>query len=159
MFNYKTSLLPAIATLFLAFATPAQSEDHPYPAWRALRDPVVNMRVGPGEEYAIRFIYHRQYLPIKVLRSYQGWYFVEDADGAKGWMMGRFLAKGQSALVRGRTPVEMHAGAGGGTPLLWRLSPGVVGHLGACKDGWCQLDVDHHVGYVEQARLWGAGPP
>ena len=117
------------------------------------------MRTGPGEDYAIRFVYHRQHLPVKVLRSYQGWYFVEDNQGARGWMMGRFLTKPVGAIVSGKGQVEMRAGPSSGAQILWRLSPGVVGRLMGCKDGWCQFDVDRHIGYVPQDRLWGAGKP
>lgn len=145
----------ALAAFFLP-TTSARAAANEYPAWRSLRDPVVNMRVGPGQDYAIRFVYHRQGLPIKVLRGYQGWFYVEDADGARGWMMGRFLAKGQNALIHGQGAAEMHAAPTAVSPLLWRLSPGLVGRLGPCKDGWCQLDVARHVGFVPQARLWGA---
>jgi SH3-like domain-containing protein len=34
-----------------------------------------------------------------------------------------------------------------------------VGKLGNCGNGWCQLNVDNHVGYVRQERLWGVGEP
>lgn len=115
------------------------------------------MRTGPGEDYAIRYVYHRQHMPVRVLREYQGWAFVEDPEGARGWILGRFLVKARSALVRGPGPVDMRASPGG--PLLWKLAPGVVGRLGACGDGWCQIDVDHHVGFVPEARLWGTKNP
>jgi len=135
------------------------ADDSVFPAWRSLRDPVVNMRVGPGEDYAIRYTYHRQHLPVKVLRLYQGWYLVEDPQGARGWIMMRFLNKTRTAFVRGAQPVEMHATAGQGGQVLWRLSPGVVGKLGPCQDGWCQLDVNQHVGYVADGGLFGVGNP
>lgn len=142
-----------------ACAAPVGAEAPQFPAWRSLRDPVVNMRTGPGEDYAIRFVYHRQFLPIKVLRVFQGWYLVEDPDGSRGWMMMRFLNKTPTALIRGKGPVEMHAGPSEGSPLLWKLAPGLVGRLGPCKDGWCQMDIDRHVGFVPEGRLWGVGKP
>jgi SH3-like domain-containing protein len=151
----------ALAGLVIAGAWggPVGAETPQFPAWRSLRDPVVNMRTGPGEDYAIRFIYRRQFLPIKVLRLYQGWYLVEDPDGSRGWMMMRFLNKTPTALIRGKGPVEMRAGPGADAQLLWKLAPGLVGRLGPCKDGWCQMDIDRHVGFVPEGRLWGAGKP
>jgi len=145
--------------LALACAAPSQAAGDDFPAWRSLRDPLVNMRAGPGEDYAIRFVYHRQHLPVKGLRAYQGWVFVQDADGARGWIMLRFLAKAPNVLIRGAGPVEMRAGPGRQTPLLWRLAPGVVGRLGECREGWCRIDVDKRVGFVPQDRLWGVGKP
>jgi len=151
-FLLAPALLPA-----LMIATTAMAADATYPAWKSLRDPVVNMRMGPGEDYAIRFVYHRQNMPIKALRAWQGWYFVEDSDGARGWIMMRFLNKTHTGLVRGKTPVEMRQAPGGA--VLWRVSPGVVGRIIECRDGWCQFDVDRHTGFVPQDRLWGAAKP
>ncbi len=148
--------LMLIAPLLGAVATPVRAaDDGAFPMWRSLRDPVVNMRTGPGEDYGIRFVYRRQHLPVKVLRTWGGWYFVEDPDGTRGWMMMRFVSREQTALINGRRPVEMHAGPGETTPLLWKLAPGVIGKLGDCKERWCRLDVDHHAGYVPAERLWG----
>lgn len=146
--------------LLAGLGGPARAgDDGQFPAWRSLRDRVVNMRVGPGEDYALRFIYHRQHLPVKVLRLYQGWYLVEDPEGARGWIMMRFLNKARTGMVRGTQPLEMHAAPGQGAQVLWRLAPGVVGNLLGCQDGWCQFDVDHRVGYVAQGSLFGAGQP
>jgi len=162
MVRFSASPLPLRAVILgLALLTaPARAaDDGQFPAWRSLRDPLVNMRVGPGEDYAIRFVYHRQHLPVKVLRLYQGWYLVEDPEGARGWIMMRFLNKTRSGLVRGTEPLELRAAPGQGAPVQWRLSPGVVGKLGACKDGWCQMDVEQHVGYVPEGSVFGAGNP
>jgi SH3-like domain-containing protein len=43
--------------------------------------------------------------------------------------------------------------------LRWNLEPGVVGKLGDCEAGWCELSVGPRKGWVEQKRLWGAGEP
>jgi SH3-like domain-containing protein len=154
------SQLSLAATLAGAAVAPVQAASDPgFPSWRSLRDPVVNMRVGPGEDYAIRFVYHRQNLPIKVLRLYQGWYLVEDPDGARGWMNARFVNRTPTALIRGKGPVEMHAGPAQGSPLLWKLAPGNVGRVGPCQQGWCEFTLEARKGFVPQDRLWGAGTP
>jgi SH3-like domain-containing protein len=35
----------------------------------------------------------------------------------------------------------------------------VVGALGDCEAGWCELDVAGREGWVRAERLWGAGEP
>ena len=117
------------------------------------------MRVGPGEDYRINWRFHRENLPVKVLRVMQGWRLVQDPDGARGWMMARFLKRERGAIVQGRELAEMREKASADSTLLWRLQPGVTGKLGDCADGWCRLDVDGRVGYVRQEPLWGAGNP
>lgn len=117
------------------------------------------MRVGPGEDYLIAWIYRRQQLPLKVLRIKDGWRLVQDPDGAQGWMLSQFLTRERTGFVRGKGPAAMRADPAGNARLLWRLAPGVVGLLGDCKAGWCAFDVGGRKGYVEMGRLWGAGEP
>ena len=117
------------------------------------------MLVGPGEDYRIAWVYHRQHLPLKVLRMMEGWRLVQDPDGAQGWVLARLLTRERSGFVAGKDPAELHEQANANSKLLWRLAPGVVGKLGNCSSGWCQFAVGSRQGYVEQALVWGAGEP
>lgn len=137
----------------------ARAEDSGVPYWASLRGKDVNMRVGPGEDYRINWRYHREHLPVKVLRVMDGWRLVQDPDGVRGWMMARFLKRERGAIVQGRQPVAMREAAAADAPVLWRLEPGVTGILGDCADGWCKFDVNGRAGYVRQEPLWGAGNP
>jgi SH3-like domain-containing protein len=123
-----------------------------------LRADEVNMRVGPGEDYGVRFVYHRKHLPVRVLRIKENWRLVEDPDGVRGWMVINFLST-SAARRCGARPAEMRSGGSENAGLLWKIAPGAVGKLGNCGNGWCQLNIDNHVGYVRQERLWGVGQP
>lgn len=147
------------ALALVCCALPALADDTKTPYWASIRAGEVNMRVGPGEDYRIVWVYHRPHLPFKVLRTKEGWRFVEDPDGARGWVLARFLTRERTAFVEGRQPAEMRDRGGPDGKLLWRLAPGVVGLLGDCSQGWCQFNVGERKGYVEQTRLWGAGEP
>ena len=151
-----------LTTLFAAAAvlsSPLRADDPTTPYWAAIRSDEVNMRVGPGEDYRIVWVYHRQHLPLKVLRMKEGWRLVQDPDGAQGWVLARLLTRERSGFVSGKDPAEMHEAANASSRLLWQLAPGVVGKLGNCSSGWCQVAVGPRQGYVEQTRLFGAGEP
>lgn len=144
----------------LSFTVPALAQDAAKtPYWATVRSEEVNMRVGPGEDYAIVWVYKRPLLPLKVLRMKEGWRYVEDPGGAKGWVLGSLLARKRGGYVQGTTPADMREGAGAGSKLLWRLAPGVIGELGDCKSGWCSFSVGPRKGFVAQDRIWGAGEP
>ena len=97
---------------------------------------------------------------MKVLRRMEGWRLVEDPDGARGWMLARFLKRDRGAIVKGKGLAEMREKGDDGARLLWRLEPGVSGRLGDCDGGWCRLDLgDGRAGFVAQERLWGWGNP
>ena len=151
--------LAFVAAALAVLAVPAVGQDTKTPYWASIRAEEVNMRVGPGEDYRILWVYRRPQLPFKVLRIKEGWRFVEDPDGAKGWVLARFLTRQRTGFVKGKDPAPMRESGAADARLLWRLAPGVVGLLGDCSAGWCQFSVGPRQGYVEQARLWGAGEP
>lgn len=146
-----------LAAGLIALSAPAQAQVRKVPYWASLTEDRVNMRVGPARTYQIAWIYRREDLPLKVLRLHEGWRLVEDPDGARGWMLSRFLSLRRTAIVRPAV-AELRDRAGAGR-LLWRLERGVVGQLGECTGGWCRFDVGGRAGYVAADALWGDGVP
>lgn len=142
-----------------ATASPVSAQEVAVPYWASIRVSEVNMRVGPGEDYRINWVYRRPQLPLKVLRMMEGWRLVQDPDGARGWMLARFLTRDRGAIVRGKGLAEMREAGDEGARLLWKVQPGVVGKLGNCKAGWCKFEVGGHLGFVRSERIWGAGEP
>lgn len=153
------SLRHLIGLAVLSIAVPAVAQDEDVPYWASIRVSEVNMRVGPGEDYRIAWVYRRPLLPMRVVRRKEGWRLVEDPDGARGWMLARFLSRERGAIVKGKELAPMRAKGEAGGRLLWHVEPGVVGKLGDCAEGWCAFEVTGHAGYLPQNRLWGAGAP
>ena len=158
--RFFPSLLAGLLALGASAPSLAADTDT-VPYWASLRGREVNMRVGPGEDYRINFRYHREDLPVKVLRKMEGWRLIQDPDGARGWMLARFLKPERGAIVVGAkgSPPEMHESADPNSRLLWRLEPGVTGKLGDCAEGWCKFDVGGRAGYLREDALWGPGNP
>lgn len=149
-------LLPLVLAVL---AVPAAAQDRDVPYWASLRSEEVNMRVGPSEAFPIDWVYRRQGLPVKVLRVNQGWRLVEDPDGERGWIVARLLDPDRGAIVVGEGLAELRAAPKASAQVRWRAEPGVVGALGACEGGWCELVVGGRTGWVRAERLWGAGEP
>lgn len=147
------------ALCIAGIAAPAAAQDRETPYWASLRASEVNMRVGPSEEYAIEWVYHRARLPVKVVRIKEGWRLVKDPDGAEGWIVARLLSPERSVLVVGQGLAPMRDAPSQDGEVLWQLEPGVVGMLEDCESSWCQLDVEGHKGWVSTSRLWGDGDP
>lgn len=144
----------------LSFTVPALAKDDAKtPYWASVKSEEVNMRVGPGEDYRINWVYKRPLLPLKVLRMKEGWRYVQDPSGAKGWVLGSLLARKRGGYIQGSGPAEMRESGSGESKLLWRLAPGVIGELGDCAKGWCGFAVGPRKGFVPQERIWGAGEP
>lgn len=145
------------AGLLAGTAASAQQRQTPY--WASIKTEKLNMRVGPSRDYRIEWVYKRKGLPIKVVRISEGWRLIRDVDGAQGWVTSSLLSAQQTALVVGNGHAAMRETPARGGRLKWNLEPGVIGSLGKCEAGWCQLDIRGHIGWVEQSRLWGTGKP
>ena len=149
--------LIALTTALLSAAALAQEREVPY--WASLGAEEINMRVGPSTRFKIDWVYRRPGLPVKVVRVNQGWRYVEDPDGTKGWIVGRLLSVDRGAIVTGEGEAAMRAEPDGAAPLLWNVEPGVSGMLGDCREGWCEFDVAGQKGWIEADRIWGEGEP
>lgn len=156
----RPALLLSFLLLFaMALAASPASADEDVPYWVSLRAEEANMRVGPSESYPIAWVYQRSGLPLKVVRKLSGWRLVEDPDGARGWIVSRFLSLERTAIVVGEQPAPIRAGSDPAAPLLWKAEPGVTGALGECRSGWCRFAVGEKSGWMAADRLWGAGEP
>jgi len=154
----RNALLAIAAATFLAPAS-AAAQDAEVPYWASISAEEANMRVGPGEQFPIDWVYERRGLPVKVIRRLQGWRRVQEPDGTEGWIFSGLLSDRRTAMVTGEEPAAMRETGAEDASLRWKLEPGVIGGLGECADGWCELNVEGHRGWVSQDRLWGAGEP
>jgi len=148
-------VLAAVLSTVAAPALAADGGDVPY--WASLTADTVNMRVGPARDYKILWVYKRKLLPVKVVRLHEGWRLVEDPDGARGWVLSRFLSRKQTAIVRDAV-AEMREGPGSGK-LMWRAEPGVVGRVGKCERGWCRFEAGGRKAWIAADAIWGEGEP
>lgn len=148
--------VPALLAGVLAAGGPAHAQEREVPYWATLRYDEVRMRVGPSEEYPIEWVYKRKGLPVKVVRVREGWRLVEDPQGDRGWIARSQLDPERGALVTGSSLADVRAAPEAGSALRWRAQPGVVGKLGGCKAGWCEVDVGGRKGWILRERLWGA---
>ncbi len=128
------------------------------PFWGSLRKPMANLRVGPGRDYRVNWVYQRSGLPVKVLRAMGGWVLIEDPDGARGWMLKQFVGRARAAMVKGGV-ADIREREDGTGKVLWRAAPGVIAQLGACPGQWCKVDVAGRRGFMAKAALWGAAEP
>lgn len=150
-------LLTLVVSLILTSPANGQKRETPY--WASLRVDEVNMRVGPSADYKIDWVYRRAQLPVKIVRLKEGWRLIQDPDGTQGWMVARLLNPQRTALVVGEGLAAVRDAPADSGTLQWNAEPGVVGALGSCEEGWCELDIGGRKGWVQQSRLWGPGEP
>jgi SH3-like domain-containing protein len=140
---------------------PEKPEGQPskLPRFASLRADDVNMRVGPGARYRIDWVYKRRELPVEIMREFDVWRYVRDADGIQGWMqqatlMGRrtFIVQAADATLRDEPKETAHAVA--------VLKVGVIGRIRSCEasSDWCQVQAGSYRGYLRREQFWGTLP-
>lgn len=147
--------LAALALLALAGGAGRASERKPdLPRFASLRHGKVNMRVGPGLRYPIRWVYRRRGLPVEILRDYDIWRYVRDPWGAQGWIHVRNLSAKRTVLVTGRVH-RLRAEPSDKAAAVARVEPTVIGTLERCEGDWCRLSVGDYDGWLRRRDLWG----
>lgn len=141
----------------------------PLPRFVSLKAARVNMRVGPGKQYAVSWRYMKAGLPLEILQEYDNWRRVRDSEGTIGWVHGSLLSGTRTAITapwgQGDTNAEtlkLHADPKAKSSVVALLKPGVMGEIAKCDGAWCEMVVKNGdrtlSGFASQAELWGAYP-
>ncbi len=161
--------LAVVAACALAF--PCVADDSPaivgsglpVPRFVSLKSDRVNLRNGPGTDYPTGWVYRRAGLPVEVIKEFETWRQVRDAEGATGWVLQSLLSGRRTALVlpwerkQGSPPplVPIMASDSERSGVVVKVEAGVIADLHSCDGRWCRATVDQYSGYIEQKKLWG----
>jgi SH3-like domain-containing protein len=138
----------------------------PTPRFVSLKSDRVNLRSGPGTDYPTTWVFRRAGMPVEVIKEFEAWRQVRDAEGATGWVLGTMLSGRRTALVlpwevKPGQPVPEVAikdtGRDAGRPVAM-VEAGVIANLRSCDKRWCAVVVGDFKGFVEQSKLWGVYP-
>nr|WP_290980624.1 SH3 domain-containing protein [Hyphomicrobium sp.] len=159
------------AVLGLTIIEPGMADDAPavtgsglpVPRFVSLKSDRVNLRNGPGTDYPTGWVYRRAGLPVEVIKEFETWRQVRDAEGATGWVLQSLLSGRRTGLVlpwerkSGSPPplVPIMAGDSERSGVVAKVEAGVIADLHSCDGRWCRVTVDQYSGFVEQKKLWG----
>ncbi len=162
-------MLDQTAFLSTAAATEAQAavmgpSGLPLPRFVSLKSNRINLRVGPGRDYAVQWLYLKPGLPVEIIQEYDNWRRIRDADGTEGWVLQTLLSGKRSGIAAPwakeatNEPVPMFTKAEESAALAAHLEPGVLGKVSACDGQWCKFEASGYDGFVRQTDIWGAYP-
>lgn len=137
----------------------------PLPRFVSLKAKRVNLRIGPGQDYAVAWLYTKSGVPMEVIQEYDNWRRVRDAEGTEGWVYQSLLSGERTAMTapwkKGDAKddfINMHREARSNADVVARLEPGVVVSVKTCDGDWCEAQADGASGWVQQSEIWGAYP-
>ncbi len=135
----------------------AGAQDGYAPHFVSLRHDTVNVRTGPGTQYPVDWVFKRAGLPVEAIAEFEEWVRVRDYEGAEGWIHRRLLSPDRWAVITGTLRTVRRRPTDDSSPVLF-AEPGVQGHLLACADGWCEIEIRERRGWVQRDILWGVYP-
>ncbi len=138
----------------------------PLPRFVSLKSDEVNLRTGPGKDYPTQWVFRRAGLPVEVVKEFEGWRQVRDAEGVTGWVSQSLISGRRTALVlpwdvKPDVPppsVALRVDDSESARPAALVEAGVIANLQNCDSRWCYVTVDRFRGYVEQDKLWGIYP-
>lgn len=135
----------------------------PIPRYVSLKSDRVNLRTGPGTDYPTAWVFRRAGMPLEVIKEFESWRQVRDADGATGWVLQSFLSGRRTALVlpwelkadKPAPHVDIFGSDSASSQVVVRVEAGVIANVHDCDGRWCHVTIDDYRGYLEQKKLWG----
>jgi SH3-like domain-containing protein len=126
----------------------------PVPRFVSLKSDDVNVRVGPGTRYPIRWTYRRAHLPVEIIEEFAHWRKIRDFEGASGWVHKGMVDGTRTALIMDK-PQNLYAMPDvSATPVI-RAAPHVIGIVKECNADWCELEIMGRDGWIRKADIWG----
>lgn len=135
----------------------------PLPRFVSLKSGRVNMRVGPGTQYEVEWIYLKPGLPMEIIQEYDNWRRVRDAHGAEGWIHHALLSGRRTGVIapwfQGReTTFSLLAEPREGARTIALVGAGAIGEVVMCNGQWCRMTFSGYKGWMEQDAIWGVYP-
>jgi SH3-like domain-containing protein len=124
------------------------------PRFASLRSDEVNLRVGPGENYPIEWIYKRKDMPIEIIEEYQNWRKVQDWEGTKGWVLDRMVYGKRAVIVEGGVHA-LYRLPDRASQIVARAEHGVIARLLEFQGPWCRVEAGGFKGWIERSEVWG----
>ena len=147
-----------------AYAASAGKTGLPLPRFVSLKSKRVNMRVGPGVEYQVAWMYVKPGLPMEIIQEYDNWRKVRDPEGNEGWILHSLLAGKRTAIIapwnKADTAkrVEMRSSSESSASVKAEMEPGVVAVVDECTESWCRIEISGVAGVVDKNDIWGVYP-
>ncbi|MHC1546915.1 SH3 domain-containing protein [Phyllobacterium sp. K27] len=136
----------------------------PLPRFVSLKPGRVNLRVGPGRDYAVTWLFLKSGLPVEIVQEYDNWRRIRDSEGTEGWVYQSLLSGKRTGMTapwqkdKDGVMLNVFARADDKAPVVAKVQPGVLGTLKNCNGDYCRVVFGGASGWMRQNEIWGAYP-
>lgn len=119
----------------------------------SLKSSEVNMRVGPGKEYPIIWIFMRANLPMLLIAEFEQWRKVRFIDNTEGWVHKNMISQRNTVIVS-EDSVIMYRYSSTSNPIA-RVEKNVVLRVLKHESNWVKVEINNMKGWIQRKSLWG----
>ena len=118
-----------------------------------LKNSKVNVRMGPGLDYPVKFIYKKKNLPVKVIDKKENFRKVIDHKKNSGWIHISQLKKVNSVIVLSNR-ILFKKPTFNSKPIA-NIESCKLFVLEKCKKNWCEVSSQNYSGWINMDNVWG----
>jgi SH3-like domain-containing protein len=126
----------------------------PLPRYASLKSDEINMRVGPGKRYPIKWVYKRAGLPVQIIEEFAHWRKIRDHEGASGWIHKGLLSGKRTAIILEKKQ-NFYLKPDATARITFRAGKGVIANVHECLPDWCEVKVQDYWGWIRKSDIWG----
>jgi len=119
----------------------------------SLKSSKINMRVGPGDEFPISWVFLRAGLPMMLVAEFQHWRKVKYLDNTEGWMHKNMISGRNTAVVI-KDNALLYKRDSESCPIA-KLEKDVIVRVLEKRDDWIKVDINKIKGWILKKNLWG----
>ena len=118
-----------------------------------LKNSKVNVRMGPGFDYPVKFIYKKKFLPVKIIDKKENFRKVIDHKRNSGWIHISQLKKINSVIPL-KDKILFKKPSNFSKPLV-KIKKGRVLIVQKCEEKWCKIKTEKFKGWIKNKDVWG----
>ena len=119
----------------------------------SLKKNKINVRYGPSFDSDIKYVYKKKNLPIKQIDKKENFRRIIDHKNNSGWIHVSQLKKTNSVITL-KDKIMFKKSTIFSKPIA-KIKKGRLLVVQKCKIGWCKIETENFVGWVDTKNLWG----
>lgn len=119
----------------------------------SLKSSEINLRVGPGKEYPISWVFMRAHLPMILLAEFDQWRKIKFIDNTEGWVHKNMISTKSMAMIISDSAI-MYKGSSQSYPIA-KIEKNVVMRVLKKESEWLKVEINNFKGWIERKHVWG----
>lgn len=131
------------------------SDRLPIPRFVSLKAAPVNLRVGPGENFPIAYVYKKKNFPVQIIAEFQDWVKIKDFEDTIGWLRKNMIKGKRFCLVMRDSFLYDFPNENASKKAA--LRPRIIGEIKKCEEEFCKIifTAPPITGWAAKKYLWG----